>query len=146
THEVHEMMGEPTHGQDARATTAVSWVTSPAVIARRLRRAFAALLVAAGGMVSAQDATRVRLELSWPTANAAYARGEPLEAFVQPTVSGEVTSGLFGCVRNDGTRFHEAVDLKPIGRDARGEPTDQVFAALDRVVRHVSRRPGLSSY
>lgn len=87
-----------------------------------------------------------RLRLGWPTANHAYARGEGLEHFIQPTVSGEVESGLFGCVRTSGTQFHEALDLMPIERDARGEATDLVYAVLDGVVRHVNHKAGLSSY
>ena len=54
--------------------------------------------------------------LIWPTPNQAFQRGEPIEAFVQPTVSGKVESGLFGCVRNDGAKFHEGLDLFPIQR------------------------------
>ncbi len=87
-----------------------------------------------------------RLRLAWPTANHAYAEGAELERFIQPTVSGEVESGLFGCVRTSGNQFHEALDLMPIARDAQGEATDEVFAVLGGVVRHVNERPGLSSY
>lgn len=87
-----------------------------------------------------------RIEIAWPTANRAYAEMRPLEDFVQPTESGEVTSGLFGCVRTNGQQFHEAIDLKPLERDRQGEATDDVFAVLPGVVRHVSRRAGDSSY
>lgn len=87
-----------------------------------------------------------RLRLAWPTKNSAYAEGRPLEDYIQPTVSGRVESGLFGCVRTNGWQFHEALDLKPIDRDARGEPTDEVFAVMGGIVRHVSDHPGHSSY
>lgn len=87
-----------------------------------------------------------RIELVWPTPNTAYIQGKPHEAFVQPTVSGEVTSGLFGSVRSGGTQFHEGLDLKPLSRDKRGEPTDEVFATMAGTVRHVNSRAGESSY
>jgi peptidoglycan LD-endopeptidase LytH len=87
-----------------------------------------------------------RLDIAWPTLNQAFAQGRPLQDFIQPTESGETTSGLFGCVRTSGTQFHEAIDLKPISRDRRGEATDEVFAALPGVVRHISARAGASSY
>lgn len=91
-------------------------------------------------------AAEPRIELVWPTPNTAFLEGKPIDAYVQPTVSGEATSGLFGSVRSGGTQFHEGVDLKPLARDKRGEPTDDVFATMAGVVRHVNLRPGDSSY
>lgn len=87
-----------------------------------------------------------RLQIVWPTPNAAYAANRPPEDYVQPTVSGRVESGLFGCVRNSGTRYHEAVDLKPTARNSRGEATDPIYAVMDGAVAYVSRVPGHSSY
>jgi murein DD-endopeptidase MepM/ murein hydrolase activator NlpD len=87
-----------------------------------------------------------RIELSWPTPNTAYLEGKPPEAYLQPTVSGEVWSGGFGCVRSSGAQFHEGVDLKPVSRDKRGEPKDEVYATMAGVVRHINLRPGESSY
>jgi peptidoglycan LD-endopeptidase LytH len=87
-----------------------------------------------------------RIEIAWPTANPAYFQNRPLEEYIQPTESGETTSGLFGCVRTAGTQFHEAIDLKPIQRDRRGEATDEIFAVLPGIVRHISSRAGASSY
>ncbi len=87
-----------------------------------------------------------RLEIDWPTPNRAWQEGRGIEAFIQPTVSGEPSSGCFGCVRDNGFQFHEGIDLKPVGRDRRGEPTDQVFAVMAGVVRHVNPHPGESSY
>ncbi len=65
---------------------------------------------------------------------------------MQPTESGEPTSGLFGSVRSHGRQFHEGLDLYPLERDRAGEARDPVFAALAGVVRHVSERAGASSY
>ncbi|HEY8931888.1 MAG TPA: M23 family metallopeptidase [Rariglobus sp.] len=87
-----------------------------------------------------------RIELSWPTPNTAYLDGKPVEDYVQSTASGEVNSGLMGCVRSGGAQFHEGLDLKPISRDRRGEPTDDVFAAMAGVVRHINLKAGESSY
>lgn len=87
-----------------------------------------------------------RLNIVWPTPNPAYAQGKPLEDYIQPTVSGRVQSGLFGCVRNSGSRFHEALDLKPISRDRKGEATDPIYAVMDGVVLHANRIAGNSSY
>lgn len=87
-----------------------------------------------------------RTDFAWPTPNPAFRDGRPIEDFVQPTVSGLVTSGLFGCVRTEGTQFHEGLDLYPITRDARGEATDPIYAVLPGVVRYLNGRVGDSSY
>lgn len=88
----------------------------------------------------------VSANLIWPTPNPAFQNGEPIEAYVQPTVSGKVESGLFGCVRNGGRRFHEGLDLYPIKRDRRGEAVDPIYAVLPGRVVHVSKVAGRSSY
>ncbi|MGH8020887.1 MAG: M23 family metallopeptidase [Opitutaceae bacterium] len=85
-------------------------------------------------------------QMFWPTLNEAFAEGRPYEEFIQPTVSGLIESGMFGCVRSSRHQFHEGLDLKPIERDRRGEAADPVFAVLPGVVRHVSAKAGLSSY
>lgn len=84
--------------------------------------------------------------LIWPTPNPAFQQGKGIEAYVQPTVSGRIESGLFGCVRNGGARFHEGLDLYPIKRDSRGEALDPIFSVLPGKVVHVSRVSGYSSY
>jgi len=84
--------------------------------------------------------------LTWPTPNPAFQEGRPIESFVQPTSSGRVESGLFGCTRNDGAKFHEGLDLFPIKRDRRGEALDPVYAILPGRVAYVSRTAGHSSY
>ena len=67
-------------------------------------------------------------------------------AIVQPTASGQAESALFGCVRNNGNRFHEAVDIAPVLERKRGEATDPVVAIHDGIVRHISTVAGNSSY
>ena len=95
-----------------------------------------------GGALAAAE----RVDISWPTPNRAWQEGRSIDAFIQPTVSGDPESGLFGCVRSAGTQFHEGIDLKPVRHDARGEAVDQVSAAMAGVVRHVNYRPGESNY
>jgi len=84
--------------------------------------------------------------LVWPTPNRAFQLGKPIEAFVQPTSSGRIESGLFGCVRNGGAKFHEGLDLFPVERSRRGEALDPVYAILPGTVVHISRTAGHSSY
>jgi murein DD-endopeptidase MepM/ murein hydrolase activator NlpD len=86
------------------------------------------------------------VELAWPSPNPAWAAGKPPAAFLQDAGSGDPESGGFGGVRTGGTQFHEGIDIKAVSRDRRGEPTDEVFAAMTGVVRHVSASPGNSSY
>ena len=56
------------------------------------------------------------------------------------------TSGSFGCVRDNGTRMHEGLDIRHLQTDKRGEPTDPVMATADGTVVYFSKKPGLSNY
>lgn len=85
--------------------------------------------------------------MTWPTPHPGPARGASESAFIQPTVSGETQSGLFGCVRNDGSRFHEGIDIAPYEeRDGRGEATDGIVAAFAGRVAYFNKVAGNSSY
>lgn len=44
------------------------------------------------------------------------------------------------------TRFHEGIDIRPLHRDAHGEPLDEVRAIADGKVVHVNPVPGYSNY
>src|SRR5437870_12224302 len=44
------------------------------------------------------------------------------------------------------TRFHEGIDIRPLERDARGEPLDEVRAIADGKVVHANLVPGYSNY
>ena len=44
------------------------------------------------------------------------------------------------------TRFHEGIDVKPLQRDARDEPLDEVRAIADGKVVHTNVVPGYSNY
>jgi len=93
------------------------------------------------------SATTARsVDISLPTANDALLRPGHDAEFFQPTVEGTVESGMFGCVRRNGRRFHEGIDIKCLQRDRRGEPTDPVHAVADGEVAFFNKRPGLSNY
>jgi murein DD-endopeptidase MepM/ murein hydrolase activator NlpD len=44
------------------------------------------------------------------------------------------------------TRFHEGIDIRPLHRDARSEPLDEVHAIADGKVVHVNSVAGYSNY
>ena len=87
-----------------------------------------------------------RLDLTWPTPNTAWADGKPISDFLQHAGSGDPESGAFGGVRSGGTHFHEGLDIKALARDRRGEPLDNIFAAMAGVVRHINSSAGDSNY
>jgi hypothetical protein len=102
-------------------------------------------MVVVGAAVGAMSAAE-RVEIVWPTPNTAWADGRPLADYAQHAGSGDPESGTFGGVRSGGTHFHEGIDIKCLARDRRGEPLDNVFAALGGVVRHINSSAGDSSY
>jgi murein DD-endopeptidase MepM/ murein hydrolase activator NlpD len=83
----------------------------------------------------------------FPTANHfLYERGGELQFFAPTAPDKPWTSGSFGCVRDDGTRMHEGLDIRHLQTDRRGEPTDPVMATADGTVVYFSIRPSLSNY
>src|SRR6266566_5185465 len=44
------------------------------------------------------------------------------------------------------TRFHEGIDIRPLHRDANGDPLDEVRAIADGRVVHLNSVPGYSNY
>ena len=82
----------------------------------------------------------------WPLPGNGPFPDEPLRRHVQPTAAGTTESALFGCVRNNGRRFHEAVDLGPRLERKRGRATDPVRAVHSGRVVHLNRVAGNSSY
>ncbi len=86
-------------------------------------------------------------QLSWPTPNPAFAKGMGYSAFLQKTgPDKQFSSGAFGCVRNNGYKFHEGLDLYPISRDKSGRAEDSIYAAMDGVVAYVNSVSGYSAY
>ena len=105
----------------------------------------ACLLVAISAVAAAARAAD-RVDIVWPTPNPAWADGRPLADYVQHAGSGDAESGTFGGVRTGGTQFHEGIDMKCLARDRRGEPLDNVIAAMAGVVRHINASAGDSTY
>jgi hypothetical protein len=91
-------------------------------------------------------ATARALDICLPTSNDALLRPGGDADYFQPTVEGTVESGMFGCVRSKGRRFHEGIDIKCLQRNRRGEPTDPVHAVADGKVAFINTKPGLSNY
>jgi len=81
-----------------------------------------------------------------PTANTAVLEREDGASAFAGTVGRPWPSGTFGCVRSDGFKLHEGIDIRSIQRDRSGEPTDPVLAAAEGTVAYVSHRPQLSNY
>jgi hypothetical protein len=106
---------------------------------RHSRFAVVLLCLLIAGKVSA-------LDLCLPTANDAVLRPGHDAEFFQPTIEGTPESGMFGCVRRDGARFHEGVDIKCLQRNRRGDPLDSVHAVADGEAAFINTRPGLSNY
>ena len=85
-------------------------------------------------------------DLFWPTANDAFIQGLPPETYLQPTTSGRVESGNWGCSRDEGTKYHEGVDLKSIRRNIKKTTEDRIFCIADGVVAHINRKVEDSNY
>lgn len=108
--------------------------------ASRLSPIWSVVFLVAGVM------TAPAIDVSLPTANHTLLQPGRDVDFFQPTVEGSVESGMFGCFRSGGNRFHEGVDIKCLQRDRRGEATDPVVAVADGEVAFINSKPGLSNY
>lgn len=100
------------------------------------------------------------LDLALPTDNDAIFRGGGAEFYqhIERDYKGEKSwpweGGQYGFVRNpvetkNGlvyTRFHEGIDIKPLHRDAAGEPLDEVRAIADGAVVYTNGVPAFSNY
>src|SRR6266540_3349827 len=98
-----------------------------------------ASLLAAGLPLAAQP-------FKLPSANHALFEPGGEERFFVGTVGKPWTSGMFGCVRSEGWKMHEGLDIRCLQRDKRGEPIDPVLAAADGTVDYINIRPSLSEY
>jgi murein DD-endopeptidase MepM/ murein hydrolase activator NlpD len=100
------------------------------------------------------------IEISLPTENDAlfHGGGSDFYQYIEREFRGEKSwpweGGRYGFVRNpvptsEGLvymRFHEGIDIKPLKRDARGEPLDEVHAIADGKVVHVNTVAAYSNY
>ena len=90
---------------------------------------------------------QAQFKLSWPTPNPAFVSGLGFSSFLQKTgPDKDFSSGAFGCVRNNGYKFHEGIDLFPIKREKNGEPSDSVFSAMSGTVVYINHKSSESSY
>ncbi len=85
-------------------------------------------------------------KIHWPIQGHPIPRNKPVETVIQATASGKPESGLFGCVRNSGYKFHEGIDIKSQKRDRYNRPLDKVISVLPGKVAYVNKVGGKSSY
>ncbi len=81
-----------------------------------------------------------------PTPNRALLESGPSEKFLVGTTGKPWQSGGFGCVRSEGLKMHEGLDIRCLKRDKRGEPIDPIFASASGTVAYINTKPGLSNY
>ena len=82
-----------------------------------------------------------------PTANRAILEPDGGgERYFVGTAGKPWTSGQFGCVRSGGAQLHEGLDIRPMQRDRRNEPTDDALCAAPGTVAYVNTHSGLSNY
>jgi murein DD-endopeptidase MepM/ murein hydrolase activator NlpD len=116
------------------------------------------LLIACAIVLAAQ--THDALDLVLPTDNDALFPGDgaAFYQYVERDYKGVKSTpwegGQYGFVRDPTdtagglvyTRFHEGIDIRPVHRDANGEPLDGVRAITDGKVVHTNLVPGYSNY
>src|SRR5581483_5436990 len=118
----------------------------------------ACALAAGSNFAFSQD---VHVDLALPTANNALFRdggGPDFYQYIERDYQGEKSTpwegGRYGFVRDPKeagggivyTRFHEGIDIKPLERDANGEPLDEIHAIADGKVVHVNPVASYSNY
>ena len=99
-----------------------------------------------GGFIAMVAAIGNAQPFHFPTANQKLLEPGREDEFFVGTIGKPWPSGTFGCVRSEGWKFHEGLDIRCQQRDKRGEPIDPVMATADGVVSYVNRKPGLSNY
>jgi murein DD-endopeptidase MepM/ murein hydrolase activator NlpD len=97
-------------------------------------------------LATASAGAAERVEIDWPTPGTAWRERQGPDAFLQHAGTGDPAAGGYGGVRENGTQFHEGIDIRAVSRDRAGEATDAISAAMDGVVRYVNTRPGESAY
>src|ERR1044072_3280962 len=119
---------------------------------------FAVLMALIGLPIVAQPQTALNPVL--PTEHDPVVRedGEAFYQYIERDYQGVKSTpwegGRYGFVRNpvqtgNGivyTRLHEGIDIRPLQRDAQGEPLDAVRAIAAGTVVHTNTVPGYSNY
>ncbi len=99
-----------------------------------------ALLLIAGGVLAQSP-------FQFPTANHyLFVPGAETKFFAPTAPDKPWTSGGFGCVRDNGHRLHEGLDILHLQTNRHGEPTDPIMATADGTVVYFSTRPGFSNF
>lgn len=120
---------------------------------------FSIVSLATSSVANAQE-KHDRLDLALPTDNDALLRGDGASFYqviardFQGVESTPWEGGQYGFVRDPMEthagiiykRFHEGIDIRPLRRDVRGEPLDEVHAIAAGRVVHVNVVPGFSNY
>jgi peptidoglycan LD-endopeptidase LytH len=81
-----------------------------------------------------------------PTPNRAILEGGLGEKYLVGTIGKPWPSGGFGCVRSEGFKMHEGLDIRCTKRDRKGEPIDPIFASAAGTVAYINTTAGLSNY
>ncbi len=111
-------------------------------------------------MTAIARAADASLDLALPTDNHALLRGDGADFYqvIERNLHGVIShpwqGGQYGFVRDPveratGTvysRFHEGMDIRPMRRDARGEPLDDLRAMAEGEVVYTNQRAGASNY
>ena len=98
------------------------------------------------GFVAAPSFLHAGVVFGLPTANQAIYEPAGGERYFVGTVGKPWQTGTFGCVRSDGWKIHEGLDVRCLQRDRRGEPLDPVLAAAPGTVVYINSHSGLSNY
>ena len=123
-----------------------------------MRGGIRAVIVASAIFVMSDNAHAI--ELSLPTDNDALFHGGGAEfyQYIERDYHGAKSypweGGQYGFVRDPEpttagtvyTRFHEGIDIKPVHRDANGEPLDEIRAIADGKVVYTNAVPNYSNY
>jgi len=116
------------------------------------------VILCLGFFALALDARALNIVLPTPNRALLEGGGPSFYMYVNRTFEGAVSrpwqGGQYGFWRNPirtktglmYTRFHEGVDIKPLKRDASGEPLDPVWAIADGKVVHVNDISSRSNY
>lgn len=126
------------------------------MIPRPLRQLLCLLLATPSLSLAAED-----LVYRFPTANQALLenRGEAFYMYCDRNFEGVKSkpwqAGAYGMVRTpyragDGSvmysHMHEGIDIKPMSRNAQGEPLDEISPIAPGLVVYTSEHPGMSNY
>jgi murein DD-endopeptidase MepM/ murein hydrolase activator NlpD len=117
-----------------------------------------AVWVVATTMIAPLQAESIRLVLPTPNTAIHSGNGPAFYMYVDRNTGGVKSTpwqgGQYGYVRTPTTiggrtvykRFHEGIDIAPVGRDASGNPTDSVGAISDGRVVHANDTASHSNY